>query len=81
VPALKIILPRGNRKHCLRVEDNVNRAVENAQVRVPEMRLQPLSFDQKFGMRKTRETRRHVDLQAWRAFSLRIGSAHHEPNS
>jgi hypothetical protein len=81
VSALKITPSRSNRKHRLRIEDNVNRAIEYAQVRVPEMRLQPLGFDQKLGMGKTRETRRRVSLQVWGEFSLRIHAAHHEPNS
>jgi hypothetical protein len=37
-------------EHCHRIKGDMDRAIEDAEVGLPEMRCQPFGFDQKLGM-------------------------------
>ena len=59
VCALEVIRARADFEHRHRVEGEMDRAIDNTQVWIPEMRRQPFGFDQKFGMDEIFRSCRH----------------------
>ena len=65
VGAFEVLLPRRNRvtRFGIRIEADVDGAIDDAQLGQPEVRRQPGGFDEILGMRKARQARWHLRLQ------------------
>jgi hypothetical protein len=60
MPVLEVLPARADFEHRHRIKGDMHRAIEDAEVGLPEMRRQPFGFDQKLGMDKLFRSCCHV---------------------